>query len=448
MSKEPIKLKPKKRSKKTAAIKKAKGETSRIGHNAIQAGMTKNLIAKGRKYYTFAYKPRDMILDHGKGAMVWDLEGKSYVDFGAGIAVSALGHHKKELIDALLDQANKLWHTSNMFYTEPVVRLAEELVKASKFAKRVFFTNSGGEANEAAIKLARKYAADKGHPPERRDIITFTGSFHGRTMATVTATAQPKYHAGFEPLPGGFKYCPFNDFDAITSMVNQNTCAVMLEVVQGEGGITPVAPGFLLHVQNLCHKYDALLILDQVQCGMGRTGKLFSHFAEAGVKPDVVTMAKGLGGGFPIGACLIGDKAEKTFQFGSHGSTFGGNPLACAVSRVILKKLQAPEAMKNVRDRGKELMDALDAINTQFGVFKEVRGRGLMIGAELTPQWHGKAGEICETARAHGLIMLQAGPNVLRFLPPLTITKDEMQKGIDRLNKTMTAYLARPGAKK
>ncbi len=447
MSKEPIKLKPKKRSKKALPPKKP-GDTARIGHNAIRAGTTKNLIAKGRKYYTLAYKPRDMILDHGKGSIVWDLEGKDYVDFGAGIAVSALGHHKQDLIKALTEQADKLWHTSNMFYTEPVVRLAEELVKASKFAKRVFFTNSGAEANEAAIKLARKYAADKGRPPERREIITFTGSFHGRTMATVTATAQPKYHAGFEPLPPGFRYCPFNDFDALTGMVGPNTCAVMLEVVQGEGGITPVAPGFLLHVQNLCHKYDALLILDQVQCGMGRTGKLFSHFAEPGVKPDIVTMAKGLGGGFPIGAALVGDKVEKTFQFGSHGSTFGGNPLACAVARVILKKLQAPEAMKNVRDRGKDLTNTLEAINKQYKVFKEIRGRGLMIGAELMPQWHGKAGEICETARAHGLLMLQAGPNVLRFLPPLTITKDEMQKGVDRLKKTMTAYLARPGAKK
>ncbi len=439
-------IKPKRRRSKKP-VKKSSGVSARVGHNAMQAGITRNLIAKGRKYYTFAYKPRDMILDHGVGAMVWDLEGKDYVDFGAGIAVCALGHRNKELLKALTEQAEKIWHTSNIFYTEPVVRLAEELVKASKFAKRVFFTNSGGEANEAAIKLARKYAADKGRPPERRDIISFTGSFHGRTMATVTATAQPKYQHGFEPLPGGFRYCPYNDFDAITAMVDHNTCAIIIEVVQGEGGITPVKPGFLQHVQNLCHKFDALLILDQVQDGMGRTGKLFSHFTEPGIKPDIVTLAKGLGGGMPIGAMLVGDRGEKTFQFGSHGSTFGGNPLACAVARVVVKKLQSPELMKNVRDRGKDLIDALEQFNKKHGACTEIRGRGLMIGAELSPRWHGKAGEIMETARAHGVLILQAGPNVLRFLPPLVITKEEMHKGIARLEKTLTVYIARPDVK-
>ena len=346
-----------------------------------------------------------------------------------------MGHHNKDLLKALTAQAQKLWHTSNVFFTEPPVLLAEELIKASKFAKHVFFTNSGGEANEAAIKLARKYAADKGRPPERRDIVTFTGSFHGRTMATVTATAQPKYQAGFEPLPPGFRYCPFNDFEAITQMVNGNTCAVMCEVVQGEGGITSVKPGFLKHVQDLCHKHDALLILDEVQCGMGRTGKLFAYFAESGVKPDVVTLAKALGGGMPIGAMLIGGKAENTFQFGSHGSTFGGNPLACAVARVALKKLQTPALQKNVRERGKQLVSALKAINKQHGIFAEVRGRGLMIGAELKSPWHGKAGDIAECARLHGVLILQAGPNVLRFVPALNITEKEMKEGMKRLER-------------
>ncbi|MDE3059841.1 MAG: aspartate aminotransferase family protein [Pseudomonadota bacterium] len=403
---------------------------------------TKALVAKGRKYYTHAYKPRDVILDHGKGAMVWDLDGRDYVDLGAGIAVSALGHHNDDLLKALMGQAKKLWHTSNIFFTAPPILLAEELAKSSKFAKRVFLTNSGTEANEGAIKLARKYAADKGRPPERREIITFTGSFHGRSLAAVTATAQPKYHAGFEPLPPGFRYCPFNDFDAITAAVNDSTCAVMLEVVQGEGGITPVKPGFLKHVQDLCHKHDALLILDEIQCGMGRTGKLFSWFSEAGVKPDVVTIAKALGGGMPIGALLIGEKAENTFQFGSHGSTFGGNPLAAAVARVVLKKLQTPQLMKNVRDRGKQLVQALTAINKQHGLFAEIRGRGLMIGAELAQPWNGKAGEICDIARAHGVLVLQAGPNVLRFVPPLNITEKEMREGTKRLERAIEIYLA------
>ena len=418
-----------------------KKTSAKIGHNRPQKAATKALLAAGKKYYTLAYKPREMILDHGAGAMVWDLDGNDYIDFGAGIAVTGLGHHNKDLLKALTDQAKKLWHTSNTYFSEPPVRLAEELVKSSKFAKRVFITNSGAEANEAAIKIARKYAADKGRPPEKRDIITFTGSFHGRTLATVTATAQPKYHAGFEPLPGGFRYCKFNDFDAITAMVNENTCAVMLEVVQGEGGITPVKPGFLKHVQELCHKYDALLILDQVQCGMGRTGKLFSHFAEPGVKPDIVTLAKALGGGMPIGAMLVGAKAENTFQFGSHGSTFGGNPLACAVARVVLKKLQSASLVKNINDRSKQLKIALAEINKKHGLFTEVRGRGLMIGAELKPQWHGKAGDITELARKNGLMLLQAGPNVLRFLPPLVITEKEMKEGLKRLEHSIDLFL-------
>ena len=405
------------------------------------AANTKTLITKGKKYYTEAYKPREVVLARGQGAKVWDTNGKDYIDFGAGIAVTALGHHNKDLVKALTDQAAKIWHTSNVFYTEPPVLLAEELTKASKFAKRVFLCNSGSEANEAAIKCARKYAADNGRPPEKREIITFTGSFHGRTLAAVTATAQPKYQAGYEPLPAGFTYVKFNDFDAITKAISDKTCAVMLEVVQGEGGITPVKPGYLKHIQDLCHKHGALLILDQVQCGMGRTGKLFSHFAEPGVKPDIVTLAKALGGGIPIGAMLMGEKVEHTFQFGNHGSTFGGNPLACAVARVVLKKLQSPELIKNVQARSKQLVGALKDINKKHKLFTEVRGRGLMIGAELIPELHGKAGEIGDLARAYGVLVLQAGPNVLRFLPALIISEKEMKEGLARLERAIAAYL-------
>ncbi|MDX2072989.1 MAG: aspartate aminotransferase family protein [Alphaproteobacteria bacterium] len=405
-----------------------------------QSTATKALIAKGRKYYTLAYKPRETIIARGKGASVWDLDGNQHIDLGAGIAVTALGHHNDALKKALMKQAGKIWHTSNIFFTEPPILLAEALVKSSKFARRVFLTNSGGEANEAAIKLARKYAADKGKPPEKRNIITFTGSFHGRTLATVTATAQPKYQAGFEPLPGGFIYVPFNDIEALKKVMDDSVCAVMLEVVQGEGGITPVKPGFLKAVQDLCHKHDALLMLDQVQCGMMRTGHLFSHFAEKGVTPDVVTLAKALGGGMPIGACLIGARAENTFQFGSHGSTFGGNPLACAVASEVLKILQSKKLQSNVKDRSKEIFAGLNAINKKLTLFKEVRGRGLMIGAELLPAYHGKAGDIAELARAHGVLILQAGPNVLRFLPPLTITKKELAEGMKRLEKALAAF--------
>jgi acetylornithine/N-succinyldiaminopimelate aminotransferase len=408
---------------------------------------TKALLAKGKKYYSLAYKPREMIIARGAGAKVWDEDGNEYIDLGAGISVTSLGHNNKKLIAAMLAQAQKIWHTSNVFFSEPPVLLAEELVKASKFAKRAFFTNSGAEANEAAIKLARKYAADKGKPPEHREIITFTGSFHGRTLATVTATAQPKYQAGFEPLPAGFTYLPFNDFAAIEAAISDKTCAVMLEVVQGEGGVTPVAKGFLKHLQDLCHKHDALLILDQVQCGMMRTGKLFSHFAENDkncvIKPDVVTLAKALGGGIPIGAMLVGERAENTFQFSSHGSTFGGNPIACAVARVVLKTLQSAGLEKNVNERGKQLTNALKDINKRYKVFTEIRGRGLMIGAELKPEFHGKAGDITDIARTHGVLVLQAGVNVLRFLPSLLITEKELAKGVARLEAAIAEFVVR-----
>lgn len=402
---------------------------------------TKNLIAKGKKCYSLAYKPREIVIERGIGAKVWDTDGNEYIDLGSGISVTSLGHNNKKLISALTGQAEKIWHTSNVFFSEPTILLADELIKSSKFAKRVFFTNSGAEANEAAIKIARKYASDKGKPAEKREIITFLGSFHGRTLATVTATAQPKYQQGFEPLPAGFKYVPFNDFNAIEAAISDKTCAVMSEVIQGEGGVTPAAKGFLKHVQQLCHKHDALLMLDQVQCGMMRTGKLFSHFAEEGVKPDVVTMAKALGGGLPIGAMLMGERVENTFQFGNHGSTFGGNPLACAVARVVLKFLQSDNVEQNVRERGKQLIAALKEINKRHKIFSDIRGRGLMIGAELKPEFHGKAGDITDLARANGVLVLQAGVNVLRFLPSLLITEKELAKGVERLESAIANFL-------
>lgn len=435
MAKAKRKLKPAKKPKLKLVEKKP------VYSKKPLSAASKKIIATAKEVYTHAVKPREMIVARGAGAQVWDLEGNQYIDLGAGISVTSLGHHNSELIGALNQQAKKIWHTSNIYYTEPPVLLAQDLIKASKFAKRVFFCNSGAEANEGAIKLARKFAADKGKPPEAREIITFKGSFHGRTLATVTATAQPKYQAGFEPLPGGFRYCEFNDFEAINNMVNENTCAILTEIVQGEGGITPMKPGFLKHLRQLCDKVGALLMLDQVQCGMGRTGHVFSHFPE-GVVPDTVSLAKALGGGMPIGALLIGDKAAETFQFGSHGTTFGGNPLACAVARVVLKKLQTPALMKNVQSRGKQLVSALDEINKKHDIFADIRGRGLMIGAELKPQWHNKAGEITDFARNYGVLVLQAGPNVLRFLPPLVITEKELKEGIIRFKAAVDAYLS------
>ena len=424
-----MKKKPTKSPKKTAAkTPKQKPLSAR----------SKALVKKGQQYFCANYKPREMVLDHGKGAKLYDLEGNDYIDLGSGIAVNGLGHQNGALLKALNKQSKKLWHTSNIFFSEPSIVLAEALVKATPFAKKVFFCNSGAEANEAAIKLVRKYAY-LNHPPEKREIITFAGSFHGRTLATVTATAQPKYQEGFGPMPGGFTYVAFNDFEAIEKAITKNTCAVMVEPLQGEGGITPAAPGFLAHLRKLCDKVDALLVFDEIQCGMGRTSKLWC-FAHDKVQPDVLTAAKALGGGLPIGAMLVGEKAKDVFQFGSHGSTFGGNPVVCAVAKASLDAIQSKALMKNVADRSKELFAGLHAINKEFGCFKELRGRGLMVGAELVEKYHGKAGDISEACRLQGVLVLQAGPNVLRLLPPLTITSAEVKAGLKRMHTAMQEF--------
>ncbi|MDX1606575.1 MAG: aspartate aminotransferase family protein [Candidatus Competibacterales bacterium] len=398
------------------------------------------LVATGRARYVPNYKPREMILDHGRGARLWDLDGNDYYDLGAGIAVSALGHQDPELLAALEAQARRLWHTSNIYFTEPAVRLADELAGHS-FAERVFFCNSGAEANEAAIKLARRYASQH-HPPEKRDIVTFCGGFHGRTLATVTATAQPKYHAGFEPLPGGFRYCAFNDFGAAAAMIGENTCAVLVEPIQGEGGIVPARPGFLLHLRELCDRTSALLILDEIQSGMGRSGRLFAHQWEEGLTPDVMTLAKGLGGGMPIGALLVGRKAAETLDLGSHGSTFGGNPLACAAARVVLRRVADNRLLGHVQYQGERLRQWLETLNGELELFREIRGRGLMLGAELSEARAGQAGELMEQCRQHGVLVLQAGADVLRLVPPLTITPRELDAALERLDAALRRFAA------
>jgi acetylornithine/N-succinyldiaminopimelate aminotransferase len=401
-----------------------------------------SLIDLGRRYWLPVYKPRDVVLDHGLGARLWDTQGRDYVDFGAGIAVNALGHQDPDLLEALQVQAKKLWHASNVFYTEPPLRLAEELVRASEFAERVFLCNSGAEANEAAIKLVRKWAATQGRPPERRVIVTFKGSFHGRTLATVTATAQPKYQEGYEPLPAGFRHVEFNDIAALeAAFAPGDVAAVMLEPVQGEGGVLPAAPGFIAQVRELCDRHGALLVLDEIQCGMGRTGRLFAHMHEA-VKPDIVTLAKALGCGFPIGAMLAGAEVAEVMQYGSHGTTFGGNPMAAAVARVALAKLSSPALLLNVERQANELRSGLARINHQLNLFSGVRGRGLMIGAVLADAYKGRAGEILDHAAARGLLLLQAGPDVLRFVPPLSISDEELANGLARLHAALSDFAA------
>ncbi|HZH43823.1 MAG TPA: acetylornithine/succinylornithine family transaminase [Lysobacter sp.] len=405
--------------------------------------MTESLLALSERYYLPIYRPRRIVLERGAGSRVWDSTGREYVDFGAGIAVVGLGHAHPALVAALTEQAGRLWHTSNVFVSEPPLRLAEELVTASRFAQRVFFCNSGAEANEAAIKLARKWAAAQGRAPERRGVLTFRGSFHGRTLAAVTATAQPKYQEGYEPLPAGFLYADYNDLaGAEAALASGAVCAVLVEPVQGEGGVTPASEAFLHGLRALCDRHDALLILDEIQCGMGRTGSLFACHGY-GVEPDVVTLAKALGGGFPIGATLVGPRAAETMQYGAHGTTFGGNPLAAAVARVALRELGSPALLANVQRQAQALRDGLATIDRELGVFGELRGRGLMIGAPLRADYAGQAGAILDRCVEHGLLLLQAGPDVLRFVPALNIGDDEVAEGLRRLHAALRVFVAR-----
>ena len=404
---------------------------------------TAPLLDLADRYYVPVYRPRRIVLDHGRGARVWDRDGREYVDFGAGIAVNALGHANPALIEALTTQAGKLWHTSNVFVSEPPLRLAEALVAASGFAERVFLCNSGAEANEAAIKLARKWATAQGREPARRTILTFEGSFHGRTLAAVTATAQPKYHEGFEPLPPGFRYARFNDVaSAEAAMADGDVCAVLVEPVQGEGGVTPATPEFLAALRDLCDRHGALLMFDEIQCGMGRTGHLFAWQAY-GVQPDVVTLAKALGSGFPIGAMLSGRAAAETLQFGAHGTTFGGNPLASAVALAALRELDSPALRGNVARQAGAIRDALAMLDRELGLFAEIRGLGLMIGAQLRPQWAGRAADILDACVEQGLLLLQAGPDVLRFVPALNISDEDVGDGLARLDAALRAFVAR-----
>lgn len=391
------------------------------------------------RYYLPVYAPRQAVLERGEGSRVWDREGREYVDLAAGIAVTALGHANPQLRQALMQQADKLWHTSNVFVSEPPLRLAQALVEHSGFASRAFLCSSGAEANEAAIKLARRYASSQGRDESHRTILTFDNSFHGRTMATVTAGGQPKYRATFEPLPGGFDYLPFNDLAAVRArMARGDVCAILVEPVQGEGGVTPATPEFLRGLRDLCDNTRALLMFDEVQCGMGRTGTLFA-WEQSGVKPDVVTLAKALGAGIPIGAMLCTEQAANCMAVGAHGSTFGGNPLASAVALKALEMLADPSLLANVTRQSNALVDGLQAINARIGCFTEIRGQGLMLGAQLSPAWSGRASEILDACMEKGLLALQAGPDVLRFVPALNIGDADIAEGLTRLDSALRA---------
>ncbi|MEQ9888988.1 bifunctional acetylornithine/succinyldiaminopimelate transaminase [Pectobacterium zantedeschiae] len=380
------------------------------------------------------YAPAKFVPVKGKGSRVWDQDGREYIDFSGGIAVTALGHCHPALVNALQQQGEKLWHTSNIFTNEPALRLASKLIDAT-FADRVFFVNSGAEANEAAFKLARHYAV-KRHSPYKTKIIAFYNAFHGRTLFTVSVGGQPKYADGFGPKPADIVHVPFNDLAAVKAVMDDHTCAVVLEPIQGEGGITPATPEFLQGVRELCDQHKALLVFDEVQSGMGRTGKLFSYM-HYGITPDILTTAKALGGGFPISAMLTTEEIASVMTVGVHGTTYGGNPLACAVAEAALDIINTPEVLSGVADRHDRFVSELEKINQQYGVFAQVRGMGLLLGAELKPQWHGRAGEFLAAATAEGLMVLMAGPNVIRFVPSLIIDEDDIAQGMAKFAKAV-----------
>ena len=391
------------------------------------------IFAKDKSDYLPVFARYNIVLDHGDGPYVYDTKGKKYIDFLAGIAVNVVGHNYKPLVDAVSQQASKMIHCSNLYYTEVQVEAAEKLKKLSGMDK-VFFGNSGAEANEGAIKLARKYATNI--DPEKIQIISALHSFHGRTLATLTATGQDHYHHGFGPLPAGFDYVPYNDIQALEAKMSDKTCAVMLEAIQGEGGVHAPDPDYLPKVRALCDKYNAVLIFDEVQCGMGRTGTFFGC-QQFGVKPDIVTLAKGLAGGVPIGAFMATDKVASAFHAGDHGSTFGGNPLACAAACVVLDALIDGNLMENAKEIGAYLQSKFEEYKAKYpNLIKEVRGRGLILGMELTRPGR----EIANECLDYGAIINCTAGNVLRFVPPLNITKAHVDELISVLDKVLPKY--------
>ncbi|CAI1092914.1 Acetylornithine/succinyldiaminopimelate aminotransferase [Serratia marcescens] len=373
------------------------------------------------------YAPAQFVPVRGQGSRVWDQQGKEYIDFSGGIAVTALGHCHPALVEALKRQGETLWHTSNVFTNEPALRLASKLIDAT-FADRVFFANSGAEANEAAFKLARHYAITR-HSPYKTKIIAFYNAFHGRTLFTVSVGGQAKYSDGFGPKPADIVHVPFNDLAAVKAVMDDHTCAVVMEPIQGEGGITPVDAGFLKGVRKLCDQHQALLVFDEVQSGMGRSGKLFAYM-HYGVTPDILTTAKALGGGFPVSAMLTTEEIASVMQVGSHGTTYGGNPLACAVAEAALDVINTPEVLSGIEQRHALYVQALQDIGDKYGIFTAIRGMGLLLGAELTPHYHGRARDFLTAAAARGLMILNAGPNVIRFAPSLVVELQDIEAGM------------------
>ena len=384
---------------------------------------TEDLIACSKKYIMNTYNRIPMVLVKGAGTKVWDSEGKEYLDFVAGIAVCNLGHSHPKVVRAIQEQAATLTHVSNLYHIEPQIRFAALLIE-NAFPGKVFFCNSGAEANEAAIKLARKYAHEK-FGPEKSEIIAMDNSFHGRTMATITATGQKKFQIGFDPLLAGFKHVPFDDAAALDAAVDDKTCAVLLEPIQGEGGIKIPGPAYLQDVRRICTERGILMILDEVQVGMGRTGKLFAYQDHA-IEPDIMTLAKALGNGFPLGAMLAKEEIASVFVPGTHASTFGGNPLGMAAALATLETMLEEGVVEHCAEMGKYFVSKLEALKGKFPIIRQIRGKGLIIGVELTIEGQG----IVERCREKGLLINCTSGNVLRFVPPLTVKPEEIDQAV------------------
>ncbi len=380
------------------------------------------------KYVARTYTRYPIALVRGKGARVWDADGKEYLDFLAGIAVNSLGHCHPAVVRAIQKQSRQLLHVSNLYHIQPQSELARELCHRS-FADRVFFCNSGAEANEAAIKLARRYGGE--HGGGKYEILTAHNSFHGRTLATLTATGQEKVRAGYDPLPEGFRQIPYNDLGAAEEAIDERkTIGILVEPIQGEGGVNVADDNYLRGLRELCDRRGLLLILDEVQTGMGRTGKLFGyeHF---GIKPDIMTLAKALGGGLPFGAMLAREDVAKSFIPGSHASTFGGNPLVCSVGLAVMNTLLKGGVLKNCVKMGKLFVQGLEKLQQRFAFVRGIRGKGLLLGLELEME----GAKIVEACMAEGLLLNCTAYKVLRFVPPLTITPKEIGRGLSILEK-------------
>ena len=375
------------------------------------------------------YNRANLAFDHGKGTRLWTVDGEEFLDFGAGVGVSSLGHAHPHLVEALTNQAQKIWHSSNIYRIPGQEKLARRLVEAT-FADTVFFNNSGAEALECAIKMARKYHASGGRP-ERYRLITFEGAFHGRTLATIAAGGQEKYLEGFGPKVEGFDQVPFGDLKRTAAAIGDETAGILIEPVQGEGGISPLPPSALRALRELCDENGILLILDEVQCGIGRTGKLFAH-EWAGITPDIMAIAKGIGGGFPLGACLATEAAARGMTAGTHGSTFGGNPLAMAVGNAVLDVILADGFLARIEGLGIALKQKLARLKDEHPlIVEDVRGMGLMMGIKCkTPNT-----ELQSAAHEERLLTLTAGDNIVRLLPPLIVSDEDLSEGVERLDR-------------